>query len=441
MRRCIEVAHDAWKLLVHRSCLRTMMAQWFMMTKASKGKNLYEYSQEDEATQDIMFNDVKVLGCGHLNLGKYGYCGSCNKTLCWRCWQQCRDPVIRDLLLAKVCELTTTEWVNTCKVCSSTRPHDHCPYDCPGRIKYVTKIAMETLFAQTTFLPDKNVVFSCNCVTCVEKKEDYLEGRNIRPSFCRAERGFKVEGSNLCPTQFPDLHMCRRCFATSFYNIELMPLQLGWLNCRVLFRASRHHWNLVKNHKAAPPHHYIHTLEGGMSESMVEWACLHVGRHHFCHWDGHPCEMLSTSILCFEALRRIDANRRFQVICIPEECWHSGLCDFSSRKAMTQYTRLEEHLYRHKIRKADFEQWACRFREVVIDRRALRAGLLKELVFEWEPEAQLVQDLQQLCQDAAEFMHCDSLGILKAEHACRTIIAKAVELSNFVQSVVHQLVV
>ena len=158
MRRCIEVAHDAWKLLVHRGCLRTMMAQWFMMTKASKGKNVYQYSQEDEATQDIMFNDVKVLGCGHLNLGKYGYCGSCNKTLCWRCWQQCRDPVIRDLLLVKVCELTTTEWVNTCKVCSSTRPHDHCPYDCPGRIKYVTKIAMETLFAQTTFLPDKNVV-------------------------------------------------------------------------------------------------------------------------------------------------------------------------------------------------------------------------------------------------------------------------------------------
>ena len=243
-----------------------------------------------------------------------------------------------------------------------------------------------------------------------------------------------MDRKTLRATQFPDLHMCRRCFATAFYNIELMPLQLGWLNCRVLFRASRHHWNLVKNHKAAPPHHYIHTLEGGMSESMVEWACLHVGRHHFCHWDGHPCEMVSTSILCFEALQRMDANRHFQAICIPAESWHSGtgLCDLSSRQAMAQYPCLDEHLYRHRIRKTDLQKWALCFREVVIDRRALRARLLKPHVFQWGPDSQFIQQAQRLCLDAAALMHCDSSGVLKAEHACRSIIgAKLVNLLEF----------
>ena len=355
-----------------------------------------------------------------MHCGKFGYCGSCNSTLCWRCWQRCRDRAIRDLLKAKVYESETTEWVNTCKVCSSTRPHEHCEDDCPGRIKYVTHIALTPL-AETTFQPEDKV-FLCNCVTCLEKQKAHKEGKNSTPSYCRAKRGYETTNLNLGPAQFPDLHMCRKCFAYEFYNMEPMPLQLGCRKFRVLFRASRHCWHDVKNHEADPPHHYIHTLKCGMIESMVEWACLHVGRHHSCHWEGHPCEMLSTTILCFEALRRIDANKRFHVIAIPEDCWH-WLCDFSSKEKMTHYTRLEEHLDQHNIRKADFESWACRFREVVIDRRAMRAELLKECVFEWVPESPLVKDCKRLCQDAAEFMHCDSSRILKAELACRSIIA------------------
>ena len=422
-----ERAHDAHGL-------RAMMARWFMMVQASKGKNLYVFSQEDEATQYLMLNDEQVLGCGHLNLGKYGYCDRCNQTLCWRCWQFSRDPVIRDLLSATVCEGEIKEWVNTCKVCSSTRPNDHCPHDCPGRIKYVTKIALETLFAEETYQANEKLVYCCTCATCVEKQQAHKKGENVMPSLCEARRGYEVNTKILQPIQLPDLHMCRKCFAQEFYNIEAMPLQLGCLNFRVLFRASRHCWYDTEHHTAAPPCHVIHTLEGGMAESMLEWACLHIGRKASCHWDGHPCEMVSTSILCFEALQRMDANRHFQAICIPAESWHSGtgLCDLSSRQAMAQYPCLDEHLYRHRIRKTDLQKWALCFREVVIDRRALRARLLKPHVFQWGPDSQFIQQAQRLCLDAAALMHCDSSGVLKAEHACRSIIgAKLVNLLEF----------
>ena len=47
--------------------------------------------------------------------------------------------------------------------------------------------------------------------------------------------------------------------------------------------------------------------------------------------------------------------------------------------------RLAEHLDRHKIKPNDFQAWALRFREVVVDMRAVRARRLHEYVFEFSP--------------------------------------------------------
>ena len=162
-----------------------------------------------------------------------------------------------------------------------------------------------------------------------------------------------------------------------------------------------------------------------MQESAVEWACLHVGRNHSCHWEGHCCEMLSTSIVCSEAIRRLSPDRGLQVICIPEDCWGFGLVDFSTRERMAQYPKLEQHLKHHKIQRADLEAWGCRFREVVLDVRAIRADMLLEWVFEIPAESQFVRELQRICRDADEVMHCDSGGWLQAERVCRSLIAGA----------------
>ena len=71
------------------------------------------------------------------------------------------------------------------------------------------------------------------------------------------------------------------------------------------------------------------------------------------------------------------------------------------------------------------EAFAFRFREVVLDRRALRDDLLRECVIEWKSETELVQDLQKICRDTTNVMHCDSL-FFKAERTCRSIIEHGV---------------
>ena len=94
---------------------------------------------------------------------------------------------------------------------------------------------------------------------------------------------------------------------------------------------------------------------------------------------------------------------------------------------MTQYPSLPEHLARHKIKRADLEAWGFRFREVVLDRRALKAGWLNEYVLEWNAETALLQNLQELCRETTDVMHFDSLDFFIAERICRSIIDRAVK--------------
>ena len=96
---------------------------------------------------------------------------------------------------------------------------------------------------------------------------------------------------------------------------------------------------------------------------------------------------------------------------------------------MAQYPKLEQHLKHHKILRADLEAWGCRFREVVLDVRAIRANMLMEWVFEIPAEDQFVRELQRITRDADEKLHCDSGRWLHAERACRSLIAERAELT------------
>ena len=86
--------------------------------------------------------------------------------------------------------------------------------------------------------------------------------------------------------------------------------------------------------------------------------------------------------------------------------------------------RLAEHLRRHKIKAQALEDFAFTFREVVVDLRAVRARRLHEWVFEFGYGNALVQDLKRICHEANEFLHCESLGFLRAERQCRSQIAQ-----------------
>ena len=88
--------------------------------------------------------------------------------------------------------------------------------------------------------------------------------------------------------------------------------------------------------------------------------------------------------------------------------------------------RLAEHLDRHNISPRTLKAWALRFCEVVVDMRAVRAGRLHEHIIEFEPDTQTVQELKRICREAAEFMHVDSSGFLRAERECRSYIARGI---------------
>ena len=88
--------------------------------------------------------------------------------------------------------------------------------------------------------------------------------------------------------------------------------------------------------------------------------------------------------------------------------------------------RLKDHIDRHKINPSSFEAWGLRFREVVVDMRAIRARRLCEYTFEFTPDNPLVPCLKLICREAAELMHVEYLGFLRAERECRSLIASAV---------------
>ena len=98
-----------------------------------------------------------------------------------------------------------------------------------------------------------------------------------------------------------------------------------WHAWRILFRASKRRW---AEEKLAPPRHYIDSLEEGTK--VPQLACGHVGRHWSCHADGHPCGCLSTSILAWVALQRLEADMSLQIIFVPIHCWERVATDISS---------------------------------------------------------------------------------------------------------------
>ena len=81
---------------------------------------------------------------------------------------------------------------------------------------------------------------------------------------------------------------------------------------------------------------------------------------------------------------------------------------------------IDKHLRAHSIKRVSIEGFAFRFREVVIDMRAVEDWSLEELVFELGNNDPLVVDLRDLCYRVEQMLHVDGLSFLEAEHDCRS---------------------
>ena len=368
------------------------------------------------------------LDCGHPHCGSYRKCSSCRLTMCERCWISCEDPVINDLLTPPVRCVVFREWVNTCSVCKEMNPNTSCPQDCLGRQKF-------SVVDGAVVADDSS--FECSCPTCVAKQNAFTQGDPLPADPCEDRRGFSRDVIEMVRTTCSDLHMCRECFKDDFFRIVPLHIRLphcprlslsGNIDYKVLFAATAHSWGHNEEMIADPPVLYVHSLEGGAESSMLELAAIHAGRPWCCHFFGRKCEMLSTSLLCSEAVRRLGKSGNtlyLQVICIPQDCWGAGVVDFSSRASLDRYgSELPGHLDRHRINKKVFEELTLRVREVVIDLRAMRAGRLDHRVFEFDPGHPTAMALQEICQDAFEHTHFDSLAFLHAEHKCRALLTR-----------------
>ena len=80
---------------------------------------------------------------------------------------------------------------------------------------------------------------------------------------------------------------------------------------------------------------------------------------------------------------------------------------------------MDKHLKAHRIMRVNFEGFAFRFREVVIDMRAVKDGSLEELVFELRSSDPLVVDLRGICCRGEQMLHVDCWIFLQAEEECR----------------------
>ena len=120
------------------------------------------------------------------------------------------------------------------------------------------------------------------------------------------------------------------------------------------------------------------------------------------------------------AVRRMTDERWLQIICIPSQKWHSCTVDMSNKESMDGQRDIDKHLRALGIKRVTIEGFAFRYRQVVIDLRAVKDGSLEELVFELGNSDPLVVDLRDLCYRVEQMMHVDGLSFLAAEHDCRS---------------------
>ena len=317
-------------------------------------------------------------------------------------------------------------WVNSCKICKDKNPNSYCPRDCPGRLKFTEHI--EGVLMPERIARSDQRAWLCDCPTCLRKRTAHTEGRAVDREACQAVRGYYGLGdrapSKFQQSTFADKRICKDCFAQMFYAIQPLPKKIFQVeetpSYKVVFRASANSWRQLKKKYDPLPQMYLHTIEDGREASMVEWACCHIGKHDLCHGQGHGCQMLSTSVLMTEAIRRMTDERWLQIICIPSQKWHSCTVDMSNKESMDSQRDIDKHLRAHGIKRVSIEGFAFRFREVVIDMRAVKDGSLEELVFELGNNDPLVVDLRDLCYRVEQMLHVDGLSFLEAEHDCRS---------------------
>ena len=382
--------------------------------------------------------DPQVCDCGHAHLGWYFCCSQCARTFCLPCWSRCSYVTTRRMLVANVPD--ETSWgqvvhINTCKICGDIgmgegKGMDRCPPSCAGRQKWVCMSSFGRLRIQHA------EPGACDCATCRRPKPfeiSWDDDRLVSTLMPRCQALRKRVVLAMRSQHFIDEECCMGCFRHMFWQIGMvavnltdrsLPAPVGeaepWYAWRILFRASKRSW---AEEKIAPPRHYIDSLEEGTK--VAQLACCHVGRYWSCHPDGHPCGCLSTSILAWEALRRLEADMSLQIIFVPTHCWERVATDLSSPEAVRRLANFNRFCAAFSIRPKDVTKYSYLFREVVLDKRQVVSDgppPLDFCVFEVQPDNETVKHAKACCRAANDVMHQASGRFLEAENHARNAL-------------------
>jgi hypothetical protein len=271
----------------------------------------------------------------------------------------------------------------------------------------------------------------CGCVVCSNFQPFTVEWDDGQPManvlpWCKALRGRQYQGldiKTMVSTRFPDTQICRLCFDDMWSSIAaLLFTELGTNTDHiVLARASKFSWQETLDVESRPPHHYLQSLESG--DTKLEEAVLHIGRHWACHGNA-PCNVVSTSKLFAEAMRRLSDGFFLHVVCVPLSSVQSIASDMSSVDSFNEGTEMEECCLRHKVPMDTVQGFGVSFKEVCLSRH-----LLKQTpgIIAIEIPAETCKDLTGICSQAFEHFHCDALQFLDAEMRCRKFAIDAIQ--------------
>ena len=141
--------------------------------------------------------------------------------------------------------------------------------------------------------------------------------------------------------------------------------------------------------------------------------------------DGHRCGCLSTSILAWEALRRLEADMLLQIIVVPTHCWERVATDLSSPEALRRITIFKRFCSAISIRPKDVTKFSDVYREVVLDKGQLLSDGPPPpdfYVFEVPPDNETVAGVKGCCKDAYDVMHQVCGRFLEAENHARNAL-------------------
>lgn len=148
---------------------------------------------------------------------------------------------------------------------------------------------------------------------------------------------------------------------------------------------------------------------------------LLIGKHIFCHWQGHGCQLVSSAVLMTERFAGLLMNGGFSLFAFLRRNGNHARLPCRTRNRWNARKTLTS-ICEHSRQRGCLEIFPFKYRQVMIDMRVVKNGSVEEGVSELNNSNPVVVDLTILCCRVVQMMHVDGLSFLASEHGCRSSV-------------------